>query len=193
MKKNKALTNYIYRRPLIGSKLVFLGALAMMIWSVWECIVRVDSFDRIFGVTVRFMKEQGLLKQYIQELLNDPGARMEILNPVILSGIALFALIVFFTSRYWKPAFLAIPLAALVMFFHTSENMIVRTFNLFETIKFASAGAIIGGEGLNIFSALTRRHKYYKQLKARRKTKSLPAHGTRKTLIPERRNFELDM
>lgn len=195
MKKTnkKALKNYIYRRPLIGSKLVFLGALAMMIWSVWECVIRIDSFDSIFGVTLRFMKEHNLLKEYIEELLRNPESRMELLNPVILALIALFAFIVFLSSRYWKPGFLAIPLAGLIMFFHTSDNMIVRTLNLFETIKYASAASMIAGEGLNIFSALTRTHQYKKQLAARKKARSLPSHGTRKTLIPERRYPEIDM
>lgn len=192
-RSKKALKNYVYRRPLTGSKLVFLGALAMMIWSVWECVIRVDSFDSIFGVTVRFMKEKGLLREYIEELLHDPASRMELINPVILAAIFLFALIVFFSSRYWKPGFLAIPVCAAIMFFHTSDNMIVRTLNLFETIKFASAGAVIAGESMNIASALTRKRQYRKQITARKKERRLPSHGTRKTLIPERRHPEIDM
>ncbi len=192
-RSKKALKNYVYRRPLTGSKLVFLGALAMMIWSVWECVIRVDSFDSIFGVTVRFMKEKGLLREYIEELLHDPASRMELINPVILAAISLFALIVFFSSRFWKPGFLAIPVCVAIMFFHTSDNMIVRTLNLFETIKFASAGAVIAGESMNIVSALTRKRQYRKQITARKKERRLPSHGTRKTLIPERRHPEIDM
>ena len=192
-RSKKALKNYVYRRPLSGSKLVFLGALAMMIWSVWECVIRVDSFDSIFGVTVRFMKEKGLLKEYIEQLLNDPASRMELINPVILAAISVFALIVFFSSRYWKPGFFAIPVCAAIMFFHTSDNMIVRTLNLFETIKFASAGAVIAGESMNIASALTRKKQYRKQIDAHKKERRLPSHGTRKTLIPERRHPEIDM
>ena len=192
-RSKKALKNYVYRRPLTGSKLVFLGALAMMIWSVWECVIRVDSFDSIFGVTVRFMKEKGLLREYIEELLHDPASRMELINPVILAAISLFALIVFFSSRFWKQGFLAIPVCAAIMFFHTSDNMIVRTLNLFETIKFASAGAVIAGESMNIASALTRKRQYRKQITARKKERRLPSHGTRKTLIPERRRSEINM
>lgn len=192
-RSKKALKNYVYRRPLTGSKLVFLGALAMMIWSVWECVIRVDSFDSIFGVTVRFMKEKGLLREYIEELLHDPASRMELINPVILAAISLFALIVFFSSRFWKPGFLAIPVCAAIMFFHTTGNMIFRTLNLFETIKFASAGAVIAGESMNIVSALTRKRQYRKQITARKKERHLSSHVTRKTLIPERRHPEIDM
>ena len=192
-RSKKALKNYVYRRPLTGSKLIFLGALAMMIWSVWECVIRVDSFDSIFGVTVRFMKEKGLLREYIEELLHDPASRMELINPLILAAISLFALIVFFSSRFWKQGFLAIPVCAAIMFFHTSDNMIVRTLNLFETIKFASAGAVIAGESMNIASALTRKRQYRKQITARKKERRLPSHGTRKTLIPERRRSEINM
>ena len=189
MKQKKALREYIYRKPLIGGKLVFLGALVMFIWSGWECILRYDAMDGMTKAYMNLVKTHNIpIREAIQNILDTPEARADLMNIIVLGAIAVFALFAFFFSRFWKPGFLVIPVCALIMFYHTSDSLIVRTLNLFESIKFVSAGAVIAGESLSICSALQRKRKFRKQLKAGKSApRRLPAHGTSKTLIPERK------
>ncbi|MBQ1257826.1 MAG: hypothetical protein IIX93_11220 [Clostridia bacterium] len=189
MKQKKALREYIYRKPLIGGKLVFLGALVMFIWSGWECILRYDAMDGMTKAYINLVKTYNIpVREAIQNIWNTPEAREDWLNILILGSIAVFALVSFFLSRFWKPGFLVIPVCVAIMFYHTSESMIVRTLNLFEGIKFVSALAVMSGESMNIYSALQRKRRFLKELKAGKKApRRLPAHGTSKTLIPERK------
>lgn len=189
MKQKKALREYIYRKPLIGGKLVFLGALVMFIWSGWECILRYDAMDGMTKAYINLVKTYNIpVREAIQNIWNTPEAREDWLNILILGSIAVFALVSFFLSRFWKPGFLVIPVCAAIMFYHTSESMIVRTLNLFEGIKFVSALAVMSGESMNIYSALQRKRRFLKELKAGKKApRRLPAHGTSKTLISERK------
>ncbi len=189
MKQKKALREYIYRKPLTGGKLVLLGALVMFIWAGWECILRYDAMDGMTKAYMNLVKTHNIpVREAIQNIWDTPEAREDWLNIIILGAIAVFALFSFFFSRFWKPGFVIIPVCAMVMFYHTSDSLIVRTLNLFEGIKFVSAGAVIFGESLNIYSAFQRKRKFRKQLKVGKKAqRRLPAHGTSKTLIPERK------
>lgn len=195
MKRKKALREYIYRKPLIGGKLVLLGALVMFIWSGWECILRYDAMDGMTKAYMNLVKTYNIpIREAIENIWNTPEAREDWLNIIILGAIAVFALFSFFFSRFWKPGFLVIPVCALIMFYHTSDSLIVRTLNLFEGIKFVSAGAVMAGEGLNIYSAIQRKRKFRKELKSRKAApRRLPAHGTSKTLIPERKKPGIGM
>lgn len=195
MKKNKALKEYIYRKPLLGGKLVLLGALAMLIWAGWECVVRYDAMDGMTKAYINLAKNNSIpLREAVETIWNTPEARQDWLNLIVLGAVSVFALFTFFFSRYWKIGFLVIPVCALVMLFHTSDSVLLRTLNLFETVKFASAGAVMAGEAMNIYSALVRKRQYKKRLAAKKKSaRPLPAHGKRKTLIPERRHPGIGM
>ena len=194
MKNTKALKNYIYSRPLAGGKLILLGALVMMVWAGWECVLRFDAMDGMTKAYMNLVKNNDIpLKEALQTIWETPEARQDWTNLFVLSGIAVFALFPFFMSRYWKPGFLIIPACAAIMLYHTSDLVIIRTLNLFEAVKFASAGAVILGEGLNIHSALLRKRRYKKQLSQRKHTRRIPAHGSAKTLIPEHKKRGLGM
>lgn len=195
MKQRNALREYIYRKPLMGAKLVLLGALVMFIWAGWECILRYDAMDGMTKAYMNLVKTHNIpIREAIQNIWNTPEARADWMNIIILGAIAIFALFSFFFSRFWKPGFVIIPVCAMVMFYHTSDSLIVRTLNLFEGIKFVCAGAVILGEGMNIYSALLRKRKYKKQLKAGKAAKRrLPAHGTSRTLIPEHKSRGISM
>ena len=171
-----------------------LGALVMMVWAGWECVLRYDAMDGMTKAYMNLVKNNNIpLKEALKTIWETPEARKDWMNLIILAGIAVFALIPFFMSRYWKPGFLVIPACAAIMLYHTSDLVIIRALNLFETVKFASAGAIIFGESLNIHSALHRRRKYKKRLSASRKARRIPAHGTTKTLIPEHKKRGIGM
>lgn len=189
MKQRNALREYIYRKPLMGAKLVLLGTLVMFIWSGWECILRYDAIDGMTKAYMNLVKTHNIpIREAISNIWDTPEAREDLMNIIVLGAIAVFALFSFFFSRFWKPGFVIIPVCAMVMFYHTSDSLIVRTLNLFESIKYVSAGAVILGEGMNIYSALLRKRKFKKQLKAgKAAVRRLPAHGTSKTLIPERK------
>lgn len=195
MKQRNALREYIYRKPLMGAKLVLLGALVMFIWAGWECILRYDAMDGMTKAYMNLVKTHNIpIREAIQNIWNTPEARADWMNIIILGAIAIFALFSFFFSRFWKPGFVIIPVCAMVMFYHTSDSLIVRTLNLFEGIKFVCAGAVILGEGMNIYSALLRKRKYKKQLKAGKAAKRrLPVHGTSRTLIPEHKSRGISM
>ncbi len=195
MKNKKALREFIYRKPLAGGKLILLGALVMFIWSGWECILRYDAMDGMTKAYMNLVKNYNIpIREAIKNIWDTPEARQDWINIIVLALIAVFALFSFFFSRFWKPAFLVIPVCAMILFYHTSESLIVRTLNLFESIKYVSAGAIIAGEGLNVYSALQRKRKFKKQLASgKRATRHLPAHGTSKTLIPERKHPGISM
>jgi len=195
MKNKKALREFIYRKPLAGGKLVLLGALIMFIWSGWECILRYDAMDGMTKAYMNLVKNHNIpIREAIQTIWDTPEARQDWINIIVLAAIAVFALFSFFSSRFWKPGFLVIPVCASILFYHTSDSMLVRTLNLFETIKYVSVGAVMFGEGLNIYSALQRKRKFKKQLAAGRKTaRRMPAHGTSKTLIPEHKKRGIGM
>lgn len=195
MKQKNALREYIYRKPLTGGKLVLLGALVMFIWSGWECLLRYDAMDGMTKAYMNLVKAQNVsIREAIQTIWDTPEARADWMNIIILGAIAIFALFSFFFSRFWKPGFVIIPVCVMVMFYHTSDSLIVRTLNLFESVKFVSAGAVIAGESLNIYSAIRRKRKYKKQLKAGKAAKRrLPAHGTSRTLIPEHKSRGISM
>ncbi len=195
MKNTKALKNYIYSRPLAGGKLVLLGALVMMVWAGWECVLRFDAMDGMTKAYMNLVKNNNIpLKEAIRTIWETPEARQDWMNLMVLSSIAVFALIPFFLSRYWKPGFLVIPACVVIMLYHTSDLVIIRTLNLFETVKFVSAGAVMLGEGLNITSALQRKRQYKKQLAASRKAhRRIPVHGSSKTLIPEHKKRGIGM
>ncbi|MBR3927385.1 MAG: hypothetical protein IKJ65_00125 [Clostridia bacterium] len=195
MKNKKALKEYIYRRPLLGGKLVLLGALVMFIWSGWECILRYDAMDGMTKAYMNLVKTYNIpIREAIKNIWNTPEARQDWMNIIVLGSISLFGLFAFFFSRFWKPGFFIIPVCVLVMSYSTTDSLIVKTLNLFESIKYVSAGAVIAGEGLNIYSAFVRKHKYKKQLaQGRKAARRLPAHGTSKTLIPEHKKRGIGM
>lgn len=195
MKQRKALREFIYRKPLAGGKLVLLGALIMFIWSGWECILRYDAMDGMTKAYMNLVKNNNIpIQEAIRTIWDTPEARQDWLNIITLAAIAVFALFSFFFSRFWKPGFIVIPACAIIMLYHTSDSLLVRTLNLFEGIKYVSAGAVIFGESLNIYSAFQRKRKFRKALKAGKKApRRLPAHGTSKTLIPEHKSRGISM
>ena len=195
MKNKKALREFIYRKPLAGGKLVLLGALVMFIWAGWECILRYDAMDGMTKAYMNLVKTHNIpIREAIETIWNTPEARQDWINIIVLAAIAVFALFAFFLSRFWKPGFLVIPMCAMILFYHTSESLLVRTLNLFEAIKLACAGAIICGEGMNIFSALQRKWKYKKQLTAGKKSaRRLSSRGTVTALMPGHNQPGIDM
>lgn len=195
MKKNKALKEYIYRKPLLGSKLALLGALVMFLWAGWECLLRYDAMDGMTMAYMNLVKNNSIpLREAVETIWNTPEARQDWLNLIVLSSIAVFGLFTFFFSRFWKPGILVIPVCILIMFYHTSDSMIVRTLNLFEAVKLASAGAVVCGETLNIYSALQRKHRYKKQLAQKhRSTRLLSEPGAKKKSLSKQRHAEIDM
>lgn len=195
MKNKKPLKEFIYRRPLSGGKLVLLGSLIMFIWSGWECILRYDAMDGMTKAYMNLVKTYNIpIREAIENIWNTPEARQDWINIIVLGAIAVFALFSFFFSRFWKPGFFVIPVCLLVMSYHTSNSLIVRTLNLFESIKYVCAGAMITGESLNIYSALVRKHKYKKRLAEGVKDPlQLPEGKKRKALIPENAQTGFDM
>lgn len=187
MKKAKAIRRAVYRAPLPGRTLTLYGALIMLAWSVWECIIRVDAMDGVTKAYFRLAREQGTpLYDALRILWDTEEARRDILNPLILGLIALFALIVILLHRRWTPGFAFIPICVAAAFFHTSDSLIVRALNLFETMKLASCAAVAAGSGVKIVCALSRRKRERKRLLQHKQKNARLSHGTSRTLIPER-------
>ena len=190
MKKNRALRAAIYRTPLPGGKLILLGALVMLIWAVWECAVRIDAMDGMTRAYFNLVKDGKLsLPDAFSNIWNTPKARQDWLNPAYLCLIALFSVIAVFLHNKWKTAFLFVPACVLILFYKPTDSLILSAFNLFEVIKFAAAGAVAVGNGMNVYAALHRRRMYIKRLKERERRRKLEAckHGRNpKTLIPQR-------
>lgn len=187
MKNKKALKEFMYRQPLMGGKLVLLGALVMFIWAGWECILRYDAMDGMTRAYINLVKTYNIpIREAIENIWNTPEARQDWINIIVLASISVFALISFFLSRFWKPGFIIIPMCILVMSYSTTESLIVKTLNLFESIKYLSAGAVMTGEALNIFTAVHRKRLYKKQLSAGKKSRRrLPVQSASKNLLPE--------
>lgn len=186
MKRKTALKLAVYRRPLPGSKWIFLGSLLMLVWAVWEFNTRSDAMD---GMTQAYFKlvrtfEIGW-KDALRVILETPRARKDVLNLFWLALIALFAVVSTIAGRKWTAGFFLIPACAAVFLFHTSESALMQAFNPFEVMKVLSCAGVGAGSVMNIASALSRRAAEKKRLERMRKRKKKLTHGTEKTLIPE--------
>lgn len=184
MNRNRALDRAVYRRPLPGSRWIFLGSLIMLVWAAGEFVTRADAVDGVtqayFALVRRF---EIRLWDALSVLWETPDARKSILNLLALVLIGVFAVASMIWGRRWRSGFVLIPACVCVFLFHTSESTLLQALNPFELMKTASCAAIWAGSGMNIASALTRRAAEKKRLAKPRRTLS---HGTEKTLIPER-------
>ena len=208
MKNKRALKQYVRSRSFPGEKFILLGALAMLLWAFWECAIRFDLAVDYVKSHYRYVEKGVLtLRQVLEINLYTAETYSTVIVPLILACIALFAVIVILLHDHWVPSFFIIPVAVLIMFFHTSDSVFVRILNMFEGIKFASCGVVIGGQVLNTASAIYRIRGYRKRLREKERKRlaagkhtrpapqkadimlppPAPKHGTTGTLIPERK------
>jgi len=200
MNKRKAIRRAIYITPLPGGRLIFLAAFIMLVWAVWECSVRIDAMDGMTEAYIRLVKQNSIpLKEAVKTIWETPEARKDWLNPLYLALIALFSVFCMIFRRKWYALFPFLPACVAIVFYQTSDSVVLNLFNLFETVKFASAAGLVFGGGLNAYAAYLRRRMYLKRLAERRrlakeralhakKQKRLPApvKASAKTMIPKR-------
>ena len=185
MNRKADLDRAVYRRPLPGSKWVFLGSLLMFVWAVWEFVTRANAVDGVTRAYFELVRRFEIsLRDALSVLWETPKARKSIVNLACLGAIAVFAAAGMIWGRKWRSGFFLIPACAAVFLFHTMENPWLQAINPFELMKTAACAGIWAGSGINIASALARRAAERKRLARPRRRLS---HGTEKTLIPERK------
>lgn len=187
MNRKTALKRAVYKTPLPGRSFIMWGAIIMLVWAAWECVLRVDAMDGMTKAYFTLAREGEIsVGRAIQIIWETPQARKDWLNPVYLCSIALLALCSLIFHRRWTPGFAIIPLCVCAAMYTTSDVALVRALNLFETAKIASTAAVALGEGANIACALKRRANASRRLK-QAQARPLPTHGTRRTLVPPRK------
>ena len=185
MNRKTDLDRAVYRRPLPGSKWVFLGSLLMFVWAVWEFVTCANAVDGVTQAYFELVRRFEISwKEAFTVLWETPKARKSMVNLACLGAIAVFAAAGMLFGRRWKSGFFLIPACGFVFLFHTMENPWLQAINPFELMKTAACAGIWAGSGMNIFAALTRRAAEKKRLEEPRRRLS---HGTEKTLIPERK------
>ena len=194
MNRKAYLKHAVYRNPLPGRHWIYLGALVMLVWAVWEGVLRWDAMDGMSKAYVELVRRTGTpVSEAIKIIWQTPDARKDWLNLVYLTLIALFSLASLLCARRWKPGFLMIPTCIAVFLFHTSHVFLVQALNLFEVFKAGACGMIALGSTVNIISAERRMVVARKKLAEEKRRTAKLSHGTSRTLIPERKTTGIRM
>lgn len=188
MTRKAYLKRAVYCQPLAGRRWMAWGGLVMLIWALWEGMLRFDAMDGMTQAYFQLARSQGTpLMEALKIIWETPQARKDWLNIVYLALIAGLALATLALHRRWKPGFVLIPACVAVFLFHTGHSPLMQLMNLFEGLKAVACGMIAFGAGANIVCALSRLKQAQKRLAEEKKKSVRLAHGTSKTLIPARK------
>lgn len=146
-----------------GKKMLFWGALALIIWAGYELSVRWDTLEKTTR-TVRLMA--GDLKASLYEVLFKYKYFDALKTPIFLAACIIFGLLALLLRSRALSAYVMIPLSG-ALIWQQAEAKALFSVSIWQMLKFIPLMLIILGSASNLL------FHYY--LKKRRKASALQA------------------
>ncbi len=143
------------RLSIAGKRMLFWGALSLMVWAAWELSIRIDAMSRPIMMYIRMAQGENIgffkaLKYVDWRILETPGF---MLGMIVLGFLA-------FRSRrnpFW--GFIIIPLCVLAALYTTGAKALFSG-NLWQLIKLLPLVLIALGSLLNLLVYRRVRSRY---------------------------------
>lgn len=189
MINRKALKRAVYRYPLSGWRMILLGALITLAWTLPEIITRYEGIIAAADWVSKLKEEnQTVTNQQILNALLNSKERAFILKFIYTCGCALFALIAAAFMFRLTPSILMIPCCALIATYDLNDSTLLSMLNVLTTAKLASACVIALGAGVNIIVYYKRKEEYIRKLK-RKRARALAEQRNQQSIEPRAKSL----